>query len=133
RNLTSVLTLEESNIYHSDNHFLEDNAEIVLALTPMKTIRKVSSGKGLHLTTTKKDTWIDVEEQKARSYLTKLIEKSDVQRAIADQLEAKLKNKGYTENAPKEVVDETKEKLSEAKDLHKKLEREVKSFKHALK
>ena len=71
---------------------------------------------------------MDVKAEIARN--TKSLEKLSKQ---VEALSKKLENKGFTDRAPKEVVDTEKAKLAEAKDQTLKIEQAIKELEHSSK
>jgi len=132
RQLQTTMSLNNESLYHKGSDFLEDNSTLITSLTGLSKIQKVSSGKGLHLTKTRHEAWIDIEEQKASDYMNKLMKQRDELKSNISSFENKLKNKGYTKNAPSHVVDETKQKLAEQKLLLEKVAQEIDTFEHAI-
>ncbi len=66
---------------------------------------------------------VDLKKEKAR-----LEKEIDNLRKFADSIEKKLGNKGFTANAPKEVIDKEKAKQKEALEKLKKLEKQQKAI-----
>lgn len=133
RHLQTAMGLNNETLYHSDNKFIEENSKLIIRMTGLSGIKSVSSGKGLHLTRTKQDVWIDIEEQKASEYMHKLMTRRDELKSNIANLENRLKNKDYVKNAPGSVVNETKASLAEQKSLIEKIQQEIDSFAHAIK
>ena len=132
RQLQTSMSLNDESLYHSGSNFLEENSDLIIALTGISKIQKVSSGKGLHLTKTKEKAWIDLEEQKAHDYMLKLAKKRDVIELQIKSLESKLDNKNYVKNAPSHVVLETKQMLKDQKELLEKIKAEIEAFEHSI-
>jgi valyl-tRNA synthetase len=102
-------------------------------MTGISKIQKVSSGKGLHLTRSRHEAWIDVEEQKATEYINKLIKRREGLESEISKLESRLSNKSYTKNAPSKIVQQTKDNLTEQQELAEKISLEIQTFEHAIK
>jgi len=115
-------------LYYTDVPFLRDNAVIIKRLAHLTAVTEVSDGNGLYLTSTKHRCWLDIDPGTARAYLTELEGKRSRQEATVKQLEARLSNKSYVDNAPKEVVNQTKDQLKEAEELLETIEEEAKRF-----
>lgn len=115
-------------LYYTDVPFLKDNAELIKHLTRLQAVSEVQDGTGLHLTNTAYDCWLDIDQDAAQSYLKELSDKVSAQTAVIKQLEARLSNKAYTQNAPKQVVAETKDQLETAKELLANIQTEQKRF-----
>ncbi|MCE7936416.1 valine--tRNA ligase [Candidatus Saccharibacteria bacterium CPR2] len=125
RYLRSQLHLTENNLYYKDSPFIKANADLIVALTGLLGCHEVSSGHGLHLTRANVDAWIDVEENAMRDYLIKLLEERDAHMEELKILETRLENKSYLKSAPHHIVEETRTKLAEKKNLIERFKDEV--------
>jgi len=129
RAITKVLKVSDVTLYYSNAPFLEQNATIIKRLGRLLAIKQVTDGgQGLSLTSTKYDCWLDIDSRTAQSYLKEVQAKHGQQLALIDQLKGRLSNDNYVKNAPKQVVDQTKEQLAEAEALLKTLELEIQRF-----
>jgi valyl-tRNA synthetase len=128
RFILRALKVSDINLYHSGEPLLQANAEIIKRLARLQAVTEVKDGTGLHLTTTKYDCWLNVDRGAAQAFLKELDTKHERQAALIKQLEARLANKSYAENAPREVVDQTKRQLTEARELLSSIETEQKRF-----
>lgn len=125
RYLRSQLHLTENHLYYKDSPFIKANADLVVALTGLLGCIEVSSGHGLHLTRANVDAWVDVEENAMRDYLIKLLQERDTHIEELNRLEARLENKSYIKSAPRHIVEDTKSKLAEKKNLIERFKDEV--------
>ncbi len=132
RHIRTQLKMDDNYLYHKTSDFLEENKDLIVKLTGLRGVRKVSSGKGLHLNSTVMECWIDVSAHKAHSYMLKLITKREESKQLVSKLEERLANKKYTKQAPKELVEQTAQQLADQKILLEKLEKEVGSFEGAI-
>jgi valyl-tRNA synthetase len=128
RFICKTLKVGGVTLYYTDVPFLRDNATMIKRLARLKDVTEVRDGNGLFLTSTKHRTWLDIDPGTARAYLTELEGKRGRQEATIKQLEARLANKSYVDNAPKEVVNQTKDQLKEAKELLETINEEAKRF-----
>jgi len=97
-------------------------------MSGVDTVQDVSSGTGLQLTSSKQSCWLDVDSATVKAYGEKLGQQIDAQKVLITQLQARLDNKGYVQNAPKAVVNQTKDQLHEAKSGLERLETERERF-----
>ncbi len=125
RAIIASLQLRKCNLYYTKVPFLEKNASLLARLAGLKGVREVESGHGLHLTNTKYTCWLDVDEETAQRYTTKLQEQLLSLRSAVQRLEGRLGNKSYVANAPKELVAETEQQLAETKELLEGVTREL--------
>ncbi len=129
RYIRSTMHLKgDITLYHSGDEFLKEHGELIKSLARLDEVKEVRAGHGLHLTSTDKDCWLDVDQQTIASYLKKQTEKAEEQHKLIGQLEARLNNESYVKKAPKSLVEETKSQLSEAKQLLEKIAQETKRF-----
>ena len=128
RLILNALKVSGVTLYYTDAPFLRDNAEIIKRLARLEAVTEVQGGAGLHLTSTKYPCWLDIDRATAQSYLEELAGKRSKQLAVIKQLESRLGNKSYAKNAPKEVVEQTKQQLAEAEELLRSIEQEQQRF-----
>ena len=117
RVIVRALKVSGATLYHKDQSLLNQNAILVKRLARIAAVQSVVDGKGLNLTTTKLACWLDIDVATARAYSAEVQLKYDKQLAFIGQLEARLSNDSYVKNAPKKLVDETKDQLTEAKTV----------------
>lgn len=131
RFITSRLGVQKCTLYYRDAEFLGANAAVIAKLAKLAGVVQVESGKGMHLTQTPFDCWLDIDSHTARQYAEKL-EADKVSRAESiARLEARLGSKDYVKKAPKAIVGQTRAQLEEEKELLAKLEQEIQAFSQA--
>ncbi len=128
RFITKVLKVSGATLYYRDVPFLSDNATVIKRLARLKAVSEVTDGKGLNLTGTKYACWLDIDTATARAYRQQLEEQRNKQQAAIKQLEGRLSNDTYVKQAPKAVVQQTKDQLAQAKALLSTLEQEYERF-----
>jgi len=131
RSLVRSLGLARPNLYYTDVPFLDENAELIKRMAALGDVKEVDSGTGLLLTATKYRCWLDVDSGMLKAYADKIAEQITTQEKQISQLEARLANKSYVDNAPKEVVQQTKDQLAEARDTLERLQTEKTRFQSA--
>lgn len=128
RALVKNLMLSAPNLYYTDVPFLSENAELLARLGGLGSVQEVSSGTGLQLTSTKYRSWLEVDTATLQNYADKLKEQmQDAEKTIAG-LEARLANKSYVDNAPKEVVNQTRDQLADTQTNLQRLKTEQERF-----
>lgn len=127
RFIKSVLNVTGVKLYHKNESFLNRNADLIKALTKTE-VAEVSDGHGLHLTTTNLNCWLDLDQNNIRAFLHQLQLKLREYEQDVVKLEARLSNKSYVKNAPKELVSETKQQLEKATALRDKSQKEYDRF-----
>ncbi|HSW37658.1 MAG TPA: valine--tRNA ligase [Candidatus Saccharimonadales bacterium] len=128
RFIVKALNVSGVTLYYTDVAFLQDNAALIKRLAKLQDVTEVQDGTGLYLTTTKYRCWLDIDAATAQAYLKEIEAKQAKQKAVIAQLEARLTNKGYIQNAPKQLIEETKSQLEAAKDLSAKMDAEYERF-----
>jgi valyl-tRNA synthetase len=114
RTIRSLLHLPTLSLYYTDVPFLQTHAELIKRLGKLDDVREVKAGHGLHLTQTNYNCWLDIDAATARHYLGELDKQRAQQEQLIKQLEGRLANKSYVKNAPKELVEESKQQLEAA-------------------
>jgi valyl-tRNA synthetase len=115
-------------MYHTGDEFIKDHLELIKSLTRLTEIKEVRDGHGLHLTSTKHLAWLDIDQETANNFLAELKSKIDQQESHIKNLEARLSNKSYVDNAPKHLVEESQKQLEEAKATLEKIRDEHNRF-----
>jgi valyl-tRNA synthetase len=128
RFILKALKVSGVTLYYTDVPFLSSNSDAIKLLARLKDVVEVKDGTGLYLTSTNYKCWLDIDQATARSYLKELDEKMTKQQALVQQLQMRLANKDYLKNAPKEVVEQTKQQLTDAELLIESLTNEAKRF-----
>jgi valyl-tRNA synthetase len=128
RFITSALHVQGATLYYTDVPFLTDNAGLIQRMARLDAVTEVRAGTGLYLTSTTYRCWLDIDMATARNYQAQLGEKKTAQEGVIKRLEDRLANKSYTDNAPRKVVNETKEQLKEARELLESIAKEYERF-----
>ncbi len=128
RAILRALNVSDVVLYHGGESFLQDNADTIKRLARLQAVTEVKSGSGLSLTSTKYHCWLDIDKRTAQAYLKELGTKHDRQATLIKQLESRLANKSYVDNAPGEIVEQTKQQLTEAQELLASIETEQNRF-----
>jgi len=124
----SLGLMHKPTLYYTDVPFLATNGELLARLAGLDKVQEVSSGAGLHLTSTKYRCWLDVDSATLEAYGEKLSRQIEDQEKLLGQLQARLNNKSYVANAPKHVVQQTKDQLSDAQAGLTRLKEEQERF-----
>ena len=121
RSLMTELNLHGSKLYYHNVPFLKENAELIKKLTKLKDVIDVESGLGLQLVQTKYKAWLDVDSSTIKAHQLQLKEQQGRLGDVVKSLKARLANKNYVKQAPKAIVDQTKDQLAENKQLLEKI------------
>ena len=129
RFITKALKVSGRTLYYRDSECLETNGATIAQLGRLKAVEAgKSEEQGIALTSTKQDCWLDIDTKTAQDYVKELDEKLAQQQGSIKQLEGRLANKSYVENAPEKIVEQTKQQLTEAKELAANIEEEKHRF-----
>ncbi|MEO8105453.1 MAG: valine--tRNA ligase [Candidatus Saccharibacteria bacterium] len=128
RFILNALKVSGITLYYTDEPVLQANAATIKRLAHLLEVTEVLDGTGLYLTSTRYRCWLDIDQATAQIYLGELQAKQATQTAVISQLQARLANKNYVKNAPKQVVHQTKEQLATAQNLLASLQREHDRF-----
>jgi valyl-tRNA synthetase len=128
RAIINALKVSGVTLYYTDVPFLGENALTIKRLARLKEVTEVRDGNGIYLTGTKYRAWLDIEKSKAQEYVKELDGKRSKQQASIKQLAGRLSNNSYVQNAPKAVIEQTKEQLKAAQELLSSIEAEQKRF-----
>lgn len=129
RFIKGVLHLRNGpQLYHTGDAFIKGHAGLIKSLTRLTDITQVRDGRGLHLTSTRHLAWLDIDQETVNHFVAKLKAKIDEQQKLIKNLEGRLANKSYVDNAPKHIVEQTKQQLEEAKTTLAKVREEHDRF-----
>jgi valyl-tRNA synthetase len=113
RQLKTLLNIKGGKLTYNQSPFLEIHTETIQTLAKLESIDTTEVGKGLKLTQTSDNYWLEVEKNTLKSFTSSLEERK---RAIAQQLltlEGRLNNPNYVEKAPGHLVEATKTQIEE--------------------
>lgn len=117
-------------LYYRDSAVLDQNAELIRRLARLEAVQKAPEGatEGLRLTTTSETCWLDIDSEKLHTYVLNLEQKQVQQQQVIDQLEKRLASDGYVQNAPQQIVDQSRQQLADARELLNNLNEELQRF-----
>ncbi|TAH36596.1 valine--tRNA ligase [Candidatus Saccharibacteria bacterium] len=128
RGLIKDLGLSKPQLFFTEVPFIANNKDILKRLAGIDKITEVSDGDGLFLTSTKYRCWLEVNASTLHAYTEKLTgQLADTEKTIA-QLQGRLDNKSYVDNAPKRLVDETRQQLTDAQASLERIRAEHERF-----
>lgn len=128
RFILKALKASGVTLFYHDAPFIWENSGTIKRLARLQDVSEVDEGNGIYLTSTKYRCWLGIESRKAQDYLRELQIRVGRQAASITQLENRLNNADYVKNAPKEVVEQTKQQLKESKDMLSTIEKEIQRF-----
>lgn len=132
RYISKVLQVRDVNLGYMNEPFLADNADIIRQLSRIDGVIEIpGGGRGIRLTETSYNCWLDIDPTTARKYASDLAAKRDTVETSIGQLKSRLSNPAYVEHAPKHIVAETKQKLAETETLLENIDQEYNRFSNA--
>ena len=129
RYITKALQVRDINLGYTNESFLAENGELIKQLSRIKGVVEIpGGGKGVRLTQTDYNAWLDIDPTTAQRYADELAAKRDTVETSIGQLKARLSNTSYVENAPTHIVDQTKAQLKDAEALLENINQEYNRF-----
>ncbi|HET8689929.1 MAG TPA: valine--tRNA ligase [Candidatus Saccharimonadales bacterium] len=115
---------KQTLLYQNDN-LIDQNRELILQLARLKEVKTVEQPTGLRLAAANREAWLDVDADTVYEHQSKLEMRLTEARAMADKINRRLANKGYVDQAPKAIVESSRQQLAEQTELIERLEREL--------
>jgi valyl-tRNA synthetase len=128
RLIQKALSMTRMTLYYTNEPFLSQAAPTIVRLTKLSAVTEVTDGTGLYLTDTSYKCWLDVDEATAKTYVDDLQEKLQKLTSFKVQLEQRLSNSSYVQNAPSSVVEETKSQLTDTTAQIEAITKEITRF-----
>jgi valyl-tRNA synthetase len=129
RAILKALNVSNVSLQYTDVPILEENAAVIVRLAGLKAVQEVTHGNGMYLTDTTYKCWLNIDKQAAQVYVSNLESQAVQQQNVIEQLEKRLSNKAYIDKAPRNVIAETKQQLSEAQNHADAIALETERFK----
>lgn len=111
-------------LYEHDS-LIADNEALIAWLGRLKAVQHVEQPKGLRLAVPNREAWLNVDEDTLYEHQSKLEMRLAHARERIENLNRRLDNPTYTAQAPKKVVEDTKQELAEQQHLEERLAREL--------
>jgi len=132
RFIVKALGVGDVTLYYTDVPFLTEHATLIKRLARVSNVTEVRDGTGLFLTGTSYRCWLDIDQATASKFLAQLEAKQAAQKEVITRIEQRLGNASYVKNAPKQVVEQSRQQLEDAKTQLQAITREYERFKPAL-
>ncbi|HEU4966277.1 MAG TPA: valine--tRNA ligase [Candidatus Saccharimonadales bacterium] len=132
RFIVKALGVSDVTLYYTDVPFLTEHAMLIKRLARVSNVTEVRDGTGLFLTGTSYRCWLDIDQATASKFLAQLETKQVAQKEVIARIEQRLSNASYVKNAPKQVVEQSKQQLEDAKAQLQAITREYERFRPAL-
>jgi valyl-tRNA synthetase len=127
RSINQAIGLAKPKLLYQDSQLIEDNAKMITSLARLGGIEKTGDGRGLALIFAD-HAWLDVDQQTAKAYKDNLLDKQESLKQSINRLESRLANEAYVNNAPEELVSQTRDELEQEKLSLKEVEDRIKSL-----
>ncbi len=129
RFISTSIKAQKPRLHHKGDALIAAQADLIKNLAGLSDVSQAGAGSGLHLTGTSHDCCLDLDAVTIQRFLQQLADKSEATKKSISQLESRLSSSSYVSKAPKELVDETRRQLQEAKELLSKQQAEYERFK----
>lgn len=130
RAMLKNLNLPTADLLYKNAEAIQNNTELIKRMARIGALEEsTEAGKGLQVTQTIFSCWLDISEETAAQYKTKLKQQLEAELLAVKRLEGRLGNKSYTEQAPASIVAQTRQQLDESQKRLETIERELKRFK----
>jgi valyl-tRNA synthetase len=130
RYLIAATGVKKPRLNYHNAPLVAEQAELITRLGRLGSVEEATEGhnEGLRLVGTNYNCWLDIDIKVAQAYADKLKNQYSTQEETVKRLESRLANKNYIENAPQELVDETKRQLADEKVQLIKILEELQAF-----
>jgi valyl-tRNA synthetase len=128
RGIMRAVGVTNQTMVYRNAPVLADNADLIARLARLQAVQESPEPAGVKLTGTKHEVRLSIDDDEASAYIDRLAAKRADQEKTISQLEGRLKNKSYVDNAPKAVVEQTRSQLEGAKTRLESIKQEVTRF-----
>lgn len=111
-------------LYESDA-LIADNADLLRHLAKLAAVEATAEPSGLHLATTGREVWLDIDEDTLYEHRANLEVRLNEAHHLQKTLEGRLGNETYVQKAPPALVDESRQQLEKTVLLIDKLQHEL--------
>jgi valyl-tRNA synthetase len=115
---------KQTLLYENDS-LLADNSDVIARLAHLEAVQHTEKPEGLRIAVPNREAWLKVTPDVLYEHQGKLETRLAECKQRIMQLEARLSNKNYVKQAPRKIVDQTKEELETLTELEARLGREL--------
>ncbi len=127
RHLKTLLKTKDIVLIYEKSELLSRSNELIARLAGIKSVEQ-GSGRGLALTSTTENCWLQVDQTSLAQLKSDLSKRqNDIQSQI-NNLNKRLANKSYVQNAPENLVNESKKQLSGLSEEYDKIGEQIKQL-----
>jgi valyl-tRNA synthetase len=134
RQISSTLGVKKPTLLFKEAPALAEQAGLLIHLAHLGAANEdnEASHKGIRLTGTDADCWLDIDQTIAHAYLDKLKAQQQERLKIVSNLDARLNNQDYIAKAPANLVEQTRQQLDEENRLLESVKEEIIIFEQAI-
>jgi valyl-tRNA synthetase len=125
RNLSKELDSGKQSLLIGNDSLLSEHKELVVWLAYLKQATVSSEPKGLRIAVENREAWLDIDADTLYEHQSKLESRLAEVRLRLKNLEARLSNENYVNNAPSKVVEDTRREQTDQRDLEQRIEAEL--------
>lgn len=115
---------KQTLVYENDS-LIADNADVIQRLAGLAAVEHVEEPEGLRIAVPNREAWLNVAPDVLYEHQGKLEARLAECKQRILQLEGRLANEKYVAQAPKKIVDQTREELETLTELEQRLGREL--------
>jgi valyl-tRNA synthetase len=128
RFVRSILGNENKINLIASDQFIIKQEKLLKNLAKINSLKKSEESRGLKLQSSA-GLWLDISDTEISNFINTLDNQLHGSELLVKNLSSRLSNKSYLEKAPKQIVDETRSDLENAKKILDALSIQIKNFK----
>ena len=114
RSLLSTSGAKNVKLYYRNEPIVASFATLINQLSGTKAVEEGEPGQGIALSTSGFSCWLDIDQDAIERYLAKLDQMIASKQQLTTNLRRRLSNPAYLEQAPADLINETRTQLNEA-------------------
>lgn len=133
RNIATSIKSRDIALVFEDDEIIKENTEVIRHLSGIGYVAQSKAGHDLRLTSTLRPAWLDVDMTQLGTYRDSIV--ADLQKLNRENgiLAGRLANEGYIESAPKDLIEQSRDRLAEVQEHIRRLDVELVNVHKALK
>lgn len=116
---------ERYTMLYMDDSLVADNADMIKHLARLKGIDHVDQPRGLRLASSGRDAWLDISAETLYEHQSNLEKRLAEVHQTIQNLEKRLANDAYVSKAPAELVEQSRQQLTELNQTANRLQGEL--------
>ena len=114
RSTIKAVRAENVTLYYHDEPLIQANEDLIKRMAKLKDITQSDSGRGFTVPGTLMNAWLDISQDKIKSYVDRLDRDIETEQTTIQRMRQRLDNPGYINNAPKGLIEQSREELATA-------------------